>query len=143
VRPVRPWRRECDDGQQLLLDVAQGQRPLLLQRRDRVDGVCAAEVNTLDPRADLIDRVKRGVRTDPSMIDCGVSHATHGTNHSVQVTNLAVDLGETQKRGLGLGIWGLTASRKSGEHGRGRAIFVVVVGTRATPVSIAVVLQAV
>lgn len=43
---------------------------------------------------------------------------------------------------VGLGIWALTASRKSGAHGRGRAIFAVVVGTLATFIMVAVVLQA-
>jgi Protein of unknown function (DUF2510)/Domain of unknown function (DUF4190) len=43
---------------------------------------------------------------------------------------------------VGLGIWALTASRRSGAHGRGRAIFAIVVGTVATVVLIAVVLQA-
>jgi Protein of unknown function (DUF2510) len=43
---------------------------------------------------------------------------------------------------VGLGIWALTASRKSGAHGRGRAVFAVVVGTLATLVMTAVLLQA-
>jgi len=43
---------------------------------------------------------------------------------------------------LGLGIWALMESRKTGAHGRGRAIFAIVVGIPTTFVTIAIVLQA-
>jgi Protein of unknown function (DUF2510) len=43
---------------------------------------------------------------------------------------------------VGLGIWALTAAHRSGAHGRGRAVFAIVVGTLATFIMIAVVLQA-
>lgn len=42
---------------------------------------------------------------------------------------------------LGLGIWALTASHKTGAHGRGRAIFAIVVGALATLLTIAIVVQ--
>jgi hypothetical protein len=38
---------------------------------------------------------------------------------------------------LGLGVWALRASNRSGAHGRGRATFAIVVGSHATVAALA------
>lgn len=44
---------------------------------------------------------------------------------------------------LGLGIWGLKASQKGGAHGRGRAVFAIVVGALSSVAALAFIVMSI